>query len=1245
MFNPRVVSPNRFVSSGAIRAAALLAAVGLSRAALGQETSAPAILQDFESTWQTITNRMPDIFAAGYGGVYTPPPGRAESGNQSVGYDVYDRFDMGSPGNPTLYGTVNGLKTMVNAIHTMGGSSYIDLVWNQSGFADTGTSGFAQAGGYPGLALTLQTTDPNSPGYNTQGYNVTDGDYHSAYASGDWETRVAGLVDIAQETNNVFIRQPTTAGSDNIPGPVPGASAWFYTGLANVPNPSNAQFYPQPGYQTQTYYDAELNETFTRSSFNTSSPMSGVPTAENVTGYLQRYAQYLVQDIGADGFRIDAEKNMPQWVMNYLDVAVFDASNRFLLNGQREQVFSFGEVYDSSNALLESYVDKSIYSGSIANRDVEDYPLYWAMAANLTGTTSNNNWYNVVSASVDCYDPSNGSQDLTPSGNTGVKFVSNQDVDGISLDSVAYAYILMMPGNAMVYYNGHNFGTESQRTFPNDGREDALGGAYGAGLTTLLDLRNRFGRGNYRQDWIETNNFAYEREGSCLVMLSNNTQAGFDSRTIDVTFAPGTPLLEMTGNAHGSVADPHGDIPQLLIVNSDSSSPTGSSVNARFLHNSTYNLQGVSTYTGLGYLVYALPTPTGTLSVSSVASTMGGTTPNTSDSNIAYENGTDLVSTVDVVKTNSFAVTLNTVEANLLGYYRYQPADGDNAIIKVDGGIDVNGTGQLYTDPSNTVTYGFEQFTTVNQPGYYANNGAGGNGQYSQTISSTQLGQGYHYVTVEAFTHRTDGGPAIYTDWKQTVYIDLAPPNSAPSGFASTSYQIWTASVTSVDGLANSVHTFLDLPYNMTDTQVLADVSSSNQATQADVNLWQSTFSNLNSGNHTLTVVSYKPDGTYNIQRFSENQYSYLGVTNGNGSGLGDLNANGTVDQYDIAAMIPVVESNNTQFNAAADINGDGSIDLADVFLLGPVLSSKSVSSATWTAYNNYIFGVTDNYVGTHTYNVVGTNVIYQDTAGTTNATAGSSLNASYIRGTNLNISAGAIVKIAANPTWGNGTSKINSLSISGASGAWTGKLDLSNNPIVVESTTGNAAADFARLTNMILQGYDNGKWDGNGITSSNAAADTGHLTALGIIRNKNAGGTAIYSTFGGQSADANAILIRYTYYGDANLSGKVDSADYAAIDNGYLQHLFGWANGDFNYDGVVNGSDYTLIDNAFNMQGTAFPSPTVQISGEIASPTAQISGISSVPEPASLALLIVPACGLLGRTVGRSARTSEVHS
>ena len=102
---------------------------------------------------------------------------------------------------------------------------------------------------------------------------------------------------------------------------------------------------------------------------------------------------------------------------------------------------------------------------------------------------------------------------------------------------------------------------------------------------------------------------------------------------------------------------------------------------------------------------------------------------------------------------------------------------------------------------------------------------------------------------------------------------------------------------------------------------------------------------------------------------------------------------------------------------------------------------------------------------------------------------------------------------------------------------------------------------------------------------------------------------------------------MKYTYYGDANLDGKVDASDYSLIDSGYASNGAdtGWYNGDFNYDGVINGSDYTLIDNAFNTQGG-------QISDEIATPTAEIAGSASVPEPTTLSLFCLGTAGLLSR-------------
>ena len=92
----------------------------------------------------------------------------------------------------------------------------------------------------------------------------------------------------------------------------------------------------------------------------------------------------------------------------------------------------------------------------------------------------------------------------------------------------------------------------------------------------------------------------------------------------------------------------------------------------------------------------------------------------------------------------------------------------------------------------------------------------------------------------------------------------------------------------------------------------------------------------------------------------------------------------------------------------------------------------------------------------------------------------------------------------------------------------------------------------MSRVTDLVKQGFNTGLWTGNGIDSSTAAGDATHLHALGVILNNNGQGGAIYSSFEGQSADANSILIDYTFYGDADLNSRVDGGDYALIDNGF---------------------------------------------------------------------------------------------
>jgi autotransporter-associated beta strand protein len=214
--------------------------------------------------------------------------------------------------------------------------------------------------------------------------------------------------------------------------------------------------------------------------------------------------------------------------------------------------------------------------------------------------------------------------------------------------------------------------------------------------------------------------------------------------------------------------------------------------------------------------------------------------------------------------------------------------------------------------------------------------------------------------------------------------------------------------------------------------------------------------------------------------------------------------------------------------------------------------------------------------------------------------------------------------------TYSGGTT-INSGTVTAASLSALGSGTITINGGTINSSGGLILSNTSASTVFALlqSGYNNGTWNGStGINSTAAADDTSHLHALGMLQPTSP------TTFEGQPLGPGDVAVKYTYYGDANLDGKVDGSDYSLIDNGYLNHLTGWQNGDFNYDGVVDGSDYTLIDNAFNSQGAQL-SDEVADSGAIATAqTSQNTAIqnTAVPEPAAASLLGLSAIHLLTR-------------
>ncbi|HEX5242306.1 MAG TPA: dockerin type I domain-containing protein, partial [Tepidisphaeraceae bacterium] len=61
-------------------------------------------------------------------------------------------------------------------------------------------------------------------------------------------------------------------------------------------------------------------------------------------------------------------------------------------------------------------------------------------------------------------------------------------------------------------------------------------------------------------------------------------------------------------------------------------------------------------------------------------------------------------------------------------------------------------------------------------------------------------------------------------------------------------------------------------------------------------------------------------------------------------------------------------------------------------------------------------------------------------------------------------------------------------------------------------------------------------------------------------------------------------MLVKFTYYGDCNLDGTVDTGpDLSLFAKGFHGQGSGWDFGDFNYDGTANSLDVSLLARGLN--------------------------------------------------------------
>jgi autotransporter-associated beta strand protein len=152
-----------------------------------------------------------------------------------------------------------------------------------------------------------------------------------------------------------------------------------------------------------------------------------------------------------------------------------------------------------------------------------------------------------------------------------------------------------------------------------------------------------------------------------------------------------------------------------------------------------------------------------------------------------------------------------------------------------------------------------------------------------------------------------------------------------------------------------------------------------------------------------------------------------------------------------------------------------------------------------------------------------------------------------------------------------------------GAERQYFGLLDLVNNDLIIRNVT---QAQVAEIMDMVRAGlYTNGN---RGITSHEAlfSGDYAGVTYLGAVWNNYLtdindpnSGAPIFSDFDGVSLSGGELIIKYTWFGDADLNGLVDSTDASFYTTGLLNGdpnaaKNPWLFGDFDYSGITDTND-----------------------------------------------------------------------
>ncbi len=554
----------KFSTPRAIGVFAILACSALLPSSIRGE----AMIQYFNTSWKEIAQRMPELAEAGYDSIWVPPPTKA-GGGLSVGYDLFDPFDLGSKDQrgsvSTLYGTQADLINMITIAHRFGIRVYLDNVMNHRGFDVPGYNASTPIDVYPGmlpedfhLQLTQDGFYRNWPGIS---------DYSDQWQV--WNLSTSNLVDVAQEPGTTNANFGLTEGST-------------FPKISFVRNPNNPEYYcfdangnyvgfggllnlaPNPlpaGFSSA--HDWAVNYIATHSA----------AYSEYVQDYLNRAARWLIDTTKADGLRLDAVKHVRYDFFGASFGSDKDYSDYGYL-GQVSRQYNLTRGFNDPkfNKAGDSTTQSDLRETVFDTESPRHNPMFFG--EHLGGTAQqpyidagmrlvDNNLQSALINELPT-GPLNGLDQPGGGGISGgpgisVGYAQSADNGYMPKIQLAHAFLMARAGLNLIYSDGnHHAGVLGQisKAFPANANTNFLG-QYGDGrIPNMLYIHNQFARGNQIPKWSDASVVAFERQdkrentgmsdadGTTLLFMMNGDSSSGHAKGITTTFPAGSYLWQ-----------------------------------------------------------------------------------------------------------------------------------------------------------------------------------------------------------------------------------------------------------------------------------------------------------------------------------------------------------------------------------------------------------------------------------------------------------------------------------------------------------------------------------------------------------------------------------------------------------------------------------------------------------------------------------------------------------------------------